>query len=84
MSDVGMPNEDGYSLIQQVRKLEPERGGLTPAIALTGYGRPEDRVQLLAAGYQVHLSKPVELMQLVDSIANLTSQDKKKLLTSAE
>ena len=84
VSDVGMPDEDGYSLIQQVRALEPERGGLTPAIALTGYGRPEDRLQLLAAGYQVHLSKPVELMQLVNSIANLTSRDKKELTTSAE
>ena len=84
VSDVGMPDEDGYSLIQQVRMLEPERGGLTPAIALTGYGGPDDRLQLLAAGYQVHLSKPVELMQLVDSIANLTSRDEKRLLTSAE
>ena len=84
VSDVGMPDEDGYSLIQQVRTLEPERGGLTPAIALTGYGRPEDRLQLLAAGYQVHLSKPVELMQLVNSIAKLTSRDEKKHLTSAE
>ncbi len=84
VSDVGMPKEDGYSLIQQVRALEPERGGLTPAIALTGYGRPEDRLQLLAAGYQVHLSKPVELMHLVNSIANITSRDEKRLLTSAE
>jgi PAS domain S-box-containing protein len=84
VSDVGMPNEDGYTLIQKVRALEPERGGLTPAIALTGYGRPEDRLQLLAAGYQVHLSKPVELIQLVDSIANLTSRDEKKLYTPVE
>ena len=84
VSDVGMPYEDGYTLIQQVRALDPERGGLIPAIALTGYGRPQDRLQLLAAGYQVHLSKPVELMQLVDSIAEITSRDKKKILTSAE
>jgi len=84
VSDVGMPNEDGYSLIQKIRALAPERGGLTPAIALTGYGRPEDRLQLLAAGYQVHLSKPVELMQLVDSISNLTSRDEKKLYTPVE
>lgn len=84
VSDVGMPNEDGYTLIQKVRALEPERGGLTPAIALTGYGRPEDRLQLLAAGYQVHLSKPVELIQLVDSIADLTSRDEKKLHTPAK
>ena len=84
VSDVGMPDEDGYSFIQRVRSMEPERGGLIPAIALTGYGRPEDRSQLLAAGYQVHLAKPVELMQLVDSIANLTSRAEEKHHTSAE
>jgi CheY-like chemotaxis protein len=75
ISDVGMPDEDGYSLIHKVRTLEPERGGRTPAIALTGYGREEDRLQLLAAGYQVHLSKPVEFTRLVDSIANIISQE---------
>ncbi|HYP29950.1 MAG TPA: ATP-binding protein [Blastocatellia bacterium] len=75
VSDVGMPHEDGYSLIRKVRELEPEHGGLTPAIALTGYGRPEDRSQLLSAGYKVHMSKPVELIQLVDTIANLVGRD---------
>jgi PAS domain S-box-containing protein len=74
ISDVEMPHEDGYSLIHKVRALEPERGGRIPAIALTGYGRPEDRAQLLAAGYQVHLSKPVNLIHLVDAIANLTGR----------
>ena len=82
VSDVGMPDEDGYSLIQKVRKLEQARGGLTPAIALTGYGRPEDRLKLLAAGYQVHLSKPVEMRQLVDSIASLTNRSEKSRSTS--
>jgi signal transduction histidine kinase len=56
VSDVGMPDEDGYSLIHQIRALGPARGGQTPAIALTGYSRPEDRSRLLAAGYHVHLS----------------------------
>ena len=84
VSDVGMPNEDGYSLIHKIRSLSPGRGGLTPAIALTGYGRPEDRLQLLAAGYQVHLSKPVDLLKLIDSIANLVSRDEKKLYTRVE
>ena len=84
VSDVGMPDEDGYSLIQKVRMLELVRGGLTPAIALTGYGRPEDRLKLLAAGYQVHLSKPVEMRQLVDSIASLTNQGEKKRSTLVE
>ena len=71
-------------LIQKVRMLELVRGGLTPAIALTGYGRPEDRLKLLAAGYQVHLSKPVEMRQLVDSIASITNQDEKKRSTLVE
>ncbi|HEX8185947.1 MAG TPA: ATP-binding protein [Blastocatellia bacterium] len=71
VSDVGMPDEDGYSLIHQIRALGPARGGQTPAIALTGYSRPEDRSRLLAAGYQVHLSKPVNLNQLVEAILSL-------------
>ena len=71
VSDVGMPNEDGYSLIHRIRALDPARGGLTPAIALTGYSRPDDRSQLLAAGYQVYLSKPVDLAQLIDAILSL-------------
>jgi signal transduction histidine kinase/ActR/RegA family two-component response regulator len=74
VSDVGMPIEDGYSLIQKIRMLEPARGGLTPAIALTGYGRPEESLQLLSAGYQIHLSKPVEMRKLIDSIADLTNK----------
>ena len=76
VSDVGMPNEDGYSLIHQIRAIEPSRGGSIPAIALTGYSRPEDRLQLLAAGYQVHLSKPVDLTQLVDAILSLPSRNR--------
>ena len=80
ISDVGMPGEDGYSLITRVRALKPERGGLTPAIALTGYGRPEDREQLLAAGYHIYLSKPVELAQLIDSILDLTGQGEKSTI----
>jgi PAS domain S-box-containing protein len=84
ISDVEMPHEDGYSLIHKVRALKPERGGRIPAIALTGYGRPEDRARLLAAGYQVHLSKPVILIQLVDAIENLTSRAEKAYQTSIE
>ena len=76
VSDVGMPNEDGYSLIHQIRALDPARGGRIPAIALTGYSRPEDRTQLLAAGYQVHLSKPVDLAQLIDAILSLPTRSK--------
>ncbi len=74
VSDIGMPDEDGYSLIQKVREMMPESGGQIPAIALTGYARPEDRQQLLSAGYQAHLTKPVELAELIDVIASLTGR----------
>ncbi|HVF90972.1 MAG TPA: ATP-binding protein [Blastocatellia bacterium] len=84
VSDVGMPDEDGYSLIQKVRALPPARGGLTPAIALTGYGSPDDRLNLLAAGYQVHIAKPVELVELADSIKKLAGSAEKANLSYGE
>ena len=71
VSDIGMPDEDGYTLIQKVRESVSET---IPAIALTGYARPEDRQQLLSAGYQAHLAKPVELTELVDVIARLAGR----------
>jgi len=70
VSDVGMPEEDGYSLISKVRALAPERGGRIPAVALTGYSSPQDRLRLLAAGYQIHMTKPVELNALAMVVAN--------------
>jgi signal transduction histidine kinase/ActR/RegA family two-component response regulator len=73
ISDIGMPNEDGYSLIRQIRSRDSERGGQIPAIALTGYTRLEDRQRLLAAGYQVPLAKPVDLDELVTTITTLTA-----------
>jgi signal transduction histidine kinase/DNA-binding response OmpR family regulator len=66
ISDIGMPDEDGYTLIRKVRQLEPARGGRTPAIALTAYARREDREHALAAGYQQHLVKPVDPLRLVE------------------
>ena len=74
VSDIGMPDEDGYALIQKVRELVPESGGQIPAIALTGYAMPEDRERLLSAGYQAHLSKPVELAELVNIIVSLAGR----------
>ncbi|MEP0881892.1 PAS domain S-box protein [Trichocoleus sp. ST-U3] len=71
ISDIGMPLEDGYGLIRQLRNREAERGGKIPAIALTAYATEEDQQQTLAAGYQRHLSKPVETAQLVAVVANL-------------
>ena len=69
LSDIGMPNEDGYSLIKKVRKLRAKRAKQVPAIALTAYATDEDRSQALAAGFQVHLAKPVEPKSLLMSIA---------------
>jgi PAS domain S-box-containing protein len=71
ISDIGMPGEDGYALIRQVRALSPEDGGRTPAIALTAYARAEDRVKAVVAGFQHHLSKPIEPMELVVLVASL-------------
>jgi signal transduction histidine kinase/ActR/RegA family two-component response regulator len=71
VSDVGMPGEDGYSLIRKVRALPPERGGRTPAIALTAYARTEDRVKSMVSGFQHHLSKPIEPTELIAVVARL-------------
>ncbi len=71
VSDIGIPDMDGYAFIRKVRSLAPSRGGRTPAIALTAYARKEDAQRALAAGYQVHVSKPVEPAQLAAFVANL-------------
>jgi len=71
VSDIGMPGEDGHELIRRVRALPPEHGGRTPAIALTAYARAEDRVRAVAAGFQHHLSKPVEPVELIVVAASL-------------
>jgi PAS domain S-box-containing protein len=71
ISDIGMPGEDGYELIRRVRALPSGAGGRMPAIALTAYARSEDRLQALRAGFEMHVSKPVELTELVVVIANL-------------
>jgi PAS domain S-box-containing protein len=69
VSDIGMPEVDGYQLIQRVRKGSANR--LVPAIALTAYARPEDRQRALLAGYQMHLAKPVDPRELIAGIASL-------------
>ena len=71
LSDIGMPGEDGYEFIQQVRRLSPEEGGRTPAAALTAFARAEDRTRALRAGYQTHVTKPVETMELTAVVASL-------------
>jgi PAS domain S-box-containing protein len=72
ISDIEMPNEDGYSLIRKVRVLEEGLNKKIPAIALTAHARASDRLQALSAGYQLHMPKPVEPAELVLAIANLT------------
>jgi CheY-like chemotaxis protein len=67
-----MPEEDGYALIRRLRALAPAEGGRIPAVALTAYGRVEDRVRTLAAGFSMHVPKPVdptELLAVVSSLA---------------
>lgn len=78
VSDLSMPEEDGYSLIRQIRQLAPEQGGRLPAIALTAFGRMEDRVRVLGAGFQSHVIKPVEAEELVAVIASLVNQQSKQ------
>jgi len=71
LSDIGMPDEDGYALIRQVRELSAETGGQIPAAALTAYVRGEEQSEALTAGFQRHIAKPVEPEQLVLIIAEL-------------
>ena len=71
VSDIAMPDEDGYSLIRRVRALPGDQGGDIPAVALTAYAREEDRRRALSAGFQAHLSKPVEPPDLLRKVASL-------------
>jgi signal transduction histidine kinase/ActR/RegA family two-component response regulator len=75
LSDIAMPDEDGYSFIGRVRSLPHDEGGDTPAAALTAYAREEDRKQALAAGYQMHIAKPIGAGQLVTMIAKLAGRE---------
>ena len=74
VSDIGMPETDGYELIKQVRKLSPERGGRIPAAALTAYAGVEHRIKVLLAGYQMHLPKPVEPAELATVVVSLAAR----------
>jgi len=75
LSDIAMPDEDGYSFIGKVRSLPRDKGGEIPAAALTAYARDVDRRQALAAGYQVHIAKPIGASQLVNMVARLAGRD---------
>jgi CheY-like chemotaxis protein len=70
VSDIGLPDVDGYDLMHRIRKLPPNAGGAIPAVALTAYARTEDRMRAFRAGYQAHLAKPIEPPELVATIAS--------------
>ena len=74
VSDIGMPDVDGYELLRRVRALGPARGGRLPAIALTAFARSEDRTRALHAGFQVHVAKPVEPSELVATVASIAGR----------
>jgi PAS domain S-box-containing protein len=72
VSDIAMPDRDGYDLIREIRSREPERGGKIPAVAVTAYARAEDRVRVLAAGFHMHIAKPIDPDELIAVVASLT------------
>jgi CheY-like chemotaxis protein len=76
LSDLAMPGKGGYWLIGQVRALPPERGGVTPAAALTAYTGPEHRASVLRAGFQLHVEKPISLDALVGVVATLAPKER--------
>ena len=74
VSDIGMPGQDGYALIREVRRLAPERGGKVPAAALTAFTQSDARQQVLLAGFQLYLAKPIEPTELTDAVARLAGR----------
>ncbi len=74
VSDIAMPDHDGYALIRRVRELSKDQGGQVPAIALTAYARDEDRARAISAGFNAHLAKPVDPKDLINRITQLAAQ----------
>jgi len=74
VSDIGMPEVDGYELLKRVRALGTNRGGRLPAIALTAFARSEDRTRALRAGFMVHVAKPVDPTELVATVASVAGR----------
>jgi CheY-like chemotaxis protein len=74
VSDIGMPDIDGFELLKRVRALGEERGGKVPAIALTAFARSEDRTRALHRGFQVHVAKPVEPAELIATVASVAGR----------
>jgi CheY-like chemotaxis protein len=82
ISDIAMPGTDGCELVQSIRALPNELGGRTPAIAVTGYTREEDRELILASGFQRHLAKPVSIPTLVKAVARAARAEPMEALAS--
>jgi signal transduction histidine kinase/ActR/RegA family two-component response regulator len=78
VSDIGLPDEDGYSLIRRLRAREAERGGFLPAVAMTGFVRTEDRARILAAGFQIHVPKPIHPAELRAAIAAVARDPRRR------
>jgi CheY-like chemotaxis protein len=74
ISDIGMPGEDGYQLIRKIRARFSDKSNQIPAIALTAFARSQDRLKALSAGYQTHVAKPIEPLELVTVVASLTQR----------
>jgi CheY-like chemotaxis protein len=74
VSDIGMPTQDGYTLIREIRSRPADAGGQTPAIALTAYAADLDREKALSAGFQAYLAKPAEPGQLLALVAGLAGK----------
>jgi len=79
VSDIGMPDENGYELIRKIRMLRADQGGNIPAVALTAYAKTEDRMRALAAGFQTHVHKPVEPAELALVVASLVERSSRLL-----
>jgi CheY-like chemotaxis protein len=75
VSDIAMPDEDGYGLIKKVRSLENGASENIPAVAITAYAKEEDRERALLAGFQIYLAKPVELTELISVVARAAKRD---------
>lgn len=75
VSDIAMPDEDGYGLIEKVRSLENGDCQSIPAVAITAYAKEEDRARALSSGFQIYLAKPIELTELVSVVARAARKD---------
>jgi CheY-like chemotaxis protein len=78
ITDIAMPFADGYDFIAALRRLPEDRGGSTPAIALTAFAHPDDRRRLLASGFQAYIAKPFRMTDVFAAIAEVVSQARRR------